>query len=222
MEANEKDILLIEDYLDGKLDKEQTESFNARLKTDRDFALLFETRSKLAAEYQRASQYQSLKDEIGRVMEQEKSTHFLGIRPVWFYSVAASVILLVGLYIVFLTFSDGSGTSELPMAAEDSTEVLRMDKPENYAAVDTLTAVLVSPLQGEVFTSTSEIRLQWEDVTGREAELMIQNEQDKLVLIRKRILLSEGVFAIQPGMLPKGKYNWYIDDTLQKGSFEIK
>ena len=221
MEANEKDILLIEDYLDGKLDQEQIDSFNERLKTDQAFARLFETRSKLVTEFQRAHQYQLLRDEIGGVMAQE-SRAFLGIRPVWLYSVAASVILLAGLYIVFLTFSDGSGTSELPFAAEDSTEVLRVDKPENYASVDTVAPLLVSPLKDELFAVTSEIRLRWEDTSGLEADLLVRNKQDKLLLIRKKILLSDGVFTIHPGMLPKGKYIWYINDTLRKGSFEIK
>ena len=78
MKTNEKDILLIEDFLDGKLSGDQLKDFNDKLKSDKHFAVLLETRKKLEPEYRKAVEYEQLKNTVGDIIGQESRT-FLGI-----------------------------------------------------------------------------------------------------------------------------------------------
>lgn len=220
MKTSEKDILLIEDFLDGKLNKEQLKAFELKVKSDKDFSRLLEIRKNLEPEYRKASEYEALRKEVAGIIRKE-NRHFLGIKPAWSIALAASVVLLIGLLIVLQLSNNSSAPSPDIMAESDSVEMLRMDEPENFGLKRVLSVNVIEPVYGASFTPNDSISLKWNSEFTDEAELVIMSETDKVVLIRKRIKLSDSIYTIDKGLLPEGKFTWYIDDTINKGSFKI-
>jgi hypothetical protein len=217
--ASKEDILLVEDFLDGKLDKEQLKAFKKRMQADAAFARLVELRTNLQPEYQRAAEYGLLKSKIGNVIDREERPA-MGINPVWVISIAATVIILVGIYIIFLTTSSDTDKSN-QLTKADSAEMMQMDEPEAYAVKRTLTFTLKSPVLDESFGPDEDIILKWETPETGEADLYIKTKTGTTILINKRIDLAEEQYSLDMGILPVGSYTWYINDTTAKGSFTI-
>ena len=78
MEFNEKDILLIEEYLDGHLSEEDTEAFKNRLKKDTDFAKAFEIRKKMPALIKDAMEFESTREEIQAAIPRDMHSNKAG------------------------------------------------------------------------------------------------------------------------------------------------
>jgi hypothetical protein len=67
------DIVLIEDYLDGKLSKTEIEQFLQRLESDKEFSNLYRFRLKIKGDWQKARQYESVQQEVAGAIRNEKS-----------------------------------------------------------------------------------------------------------------------------------------------------
>ena len=219
METNEKDILLIEDYLDGKLAADEQAAFERRLETDGQFAALLAMRKELEITYRKAGEYRSVREEIGRVISREKAAS-RRIKPVWVYSIAASVIIVLGVFIVFQLSNNQLNPFDDRVADSDSAEMLRIDEPESYA-LRRVAVPIVSPRVGDSFRLVESIPFRWQPGPDTTAELVIMSEPGKMVLIRKWINLSDTLFWLDKDVLPEGKYSWYIGDTLNAGRFVI-
>jgi hypothetical protein len=211
------DILLIEDFLDGKLVGKALADFQKRVDQDKRFAALVEARKKLAAANRETQDYQQLKQEIGSMIHAERK-RVLGMKPLWAWSLAASVIILVGLVIVLQYTVPSPGQ----MAASDTTETLRMDEPKEYAVKDTVSIFIIAPVLEESFGIGDSLLLEWETNQEVKGELFITNATSGRVLLQKLVDVREGQYVLQPNLLPAGKYYWYIDDTVSKGSFLIR
>ncbi|NOX85150.1 MAG: hypothetical protein GXO86_04160, partial [Chlorobi bacterium] len=96
---NEKDIQLIEDFIDGLLKGKNLEAFRQRLETDETFAREYELRKKLARLWKDAGEYQQTKDQVGKIIDKEKRSGFFKSRKNYYLiAIAASLILLIGIY----------------------------------------------------------------------------------------------------------------------------
>lgn len=220
MKTNEKDILLIEDFLDGNLDAEQLHAFNQKVQSDPEFARLLEARKKLNVAYREALEYEALKNQVGSVIKKE-NRKILGIQPVWAISLAATLLILIGLFIVFQLSDRKSISPQNQMAESDSVEMLSLDEPVSYATKDYVKTKIIAPVSGKVYQAGDSILLRWESDLEDESDLIILSEPEKIILIKKRILLSNMYYALDQGILPAGSFSWYIGDTTSKGSFEI-
>ena len=220
MKTNEKDILLIEDFLDGNLDDEQLQAFNHKIQSDPGFARLLEARKKLNVAYREALEYEALKNQVGSIIKKE-NRKILGIQPVWAISLAATVLILVGLFIVFQLSDRKSISPQNQMAESDSIEMLSLDEPVNYATKDYVKTKILEPVDGKVYQAADSILLRWETDREDESDLIILSEPEKILLIKKRILLSDKTYSLDQGILPAGSFTWYVGDTTSKGSFEI-
>jgi hypothetical protein len=222
MEFSEKDMQLIEEYLDGKLSKKEVDTFRQRLKNDKDFAKAFELRKKMPALMKEALEFQSTRDEVRAAIQQEKMLLF-GFNRNWFYA-AATIVILIGLFVVikFANTNDtGPGTQ---MADDKQNEVLKIDKPTNYAKMNDFDSKveIVSPTEFQTFRQGNEIVLKWQTESLETAKIVVSKFGQQEVLFFSEIVLSDHEFVLPAKNFEPGKYTWYINDTVLSGSFKVE
>lgn len=228
MEFNEKEMLLIEDYLDGKLKGKELKAFQERLKSDQDFAETLRLRNKMPGLMEDSVEYEEIRLEVGQAIKQQKAMLF-GVHRNWIYSAAATIVLLVGIFAILQFTSNDSTSVDGQMVEEaDSSrkakteEVLMVDNPENYASIKNVEVLILSPLDEEQFAPTEKVVLKWESKSTGQAMLIVKNMENGDVIIEEGIRLSNQSFTIKSKILPAGKYTWFINDSIQSGSFVIK
>jgi len=220
MKFNEKDMLLIEDYLDGKLTTETAEEFKKRLKTDNDFAKVFELRKSMPTLLKDAAEFESTREEVRTAIKKQKQAQ-LSLNRNWLY-VAATIVILAGLFlIVRYSIQDaGPGTE---MADENNKEMLKTDEPKNYAKLNTISdkVELISPLDLQDCKIGEKVILKWKTESSGKAVLFVKRIGNSGVLFQSEVPLSEMEFVLEGSFLTKGNYNWYLNDSIEKGSFRI-
>jgi|GEM_PF-3073179 len=183
-------------------------------------------RTPLADLWNEAVEYDRTKAEIGDIIGDEIRKE--RIRNRWtVYSAAASVLVLVGLFVIFRPFSSGSrddsGASFAQTdstALEDEGELLIIDQPESreYARLGTASEstanLLKAPADSSVFNPAGQIQFQWQAPTVASV-LIIQLHPGNSVVFRHPIKTGDSTFVIEPGKLGEGSYRWsvYPDTT---------
>ncbi len=125
---------LIEDYLDGELPDSGRILFEKRLSEDALLAEEFEIRKNIASLLKSAAEYQNTRDNIHNVLSNKNHNSFL-FRP--FFVIAASVIILIGLYFI-LKENKNSEQDSLISEADTSVQILRphIKKVEPKASIE--------------------------------------------------------------------------------------
>lgn len=219
---NDKDINLIEEYIEGNLEGEKLLSFENRLKTDESLSKEYKQRLKLANLWVDAEEYQNTKTEISRIIQKEKSKHFLNNR---FYtlSIAASIIILISMY--FLLFHENSANQngnvnqfanvDDSVSNKENTIVFQYDEPDKLATIDSVPSniQLLFPIGGEPIYKSVPIIFKWKSDLKHIDTLYVCNKADKEILLKSKIMLSDTDYTIKYPQLTEGKYLWYISDS---------
>ena len=129
---NNNDILLIEDYIDGKLSKEKTQEFEKRVENDPEFRELYHFRLKIKKDLQNASQYNATQNEVTKAIHQARAKRRRNV----IYAVAASITLLIAITGV-LTLNFGGKQQQMAETEIDSMEIKthqpQIKHPKSYA-----------------------------------------------------------------------------------------
>ena len=171
------DNQLIEDYIDGNLKGAELANFQKRLKSDAEFAKAYKLRTKLANLWQQADQYQQTKAQIREVMDTEKKSRFFNHRKAYYLlAIAASIILLLGVYWL-IDSRDKNLKNE--MAETAGTIVFQMDKPDKLAEIQ-YTVQLISPENEQSFKQGDTIEFRWKpSADTAKINLWIQKKYNK-------------------------------------------
>lgn len=226
---NDNDINLIEAYIEGKLDGEALKSFERRLKSDEVLAKEYRLRIKIEKLWVDADDYSSVKSQIGNLLHNEKSSFF---RTNQFYilSIAASIIILVGAYL--LLFQDygkdidtirNQFTDVSDSISNENTIVFQYDEPDKLASIDSVAMdiELLYPINGETINMLEPITFKWKSNTTSVDTLFVCSEPVNKVLLKLRVNLADTTYTIKYPQFTEGKYYWYISHTTQLGSFII-
>ena len=225
MEVNEKDILLIENYLDGTLEAEAIIAFDERIKTDENFARALESRKAMPGLLQKASDYKVVREEVKLELDQynPKKTQ---INKVMVYSIAASVILLAGIFIVlkFTVFSPNDSSTIMAESVDSTEQLSKMDEPVEYGnkAIRNVGILLVSPIDDKVIPKANHMTFVWTTKRTDSAMLIIFENERKSILIEQMVLLSNKKLEIRDLDLRTGGYSWYIDHKITVASFYVE
>ena len=119
----EKDTDLIEKYIDGELSGKVLEIFEERLKAEPDLANEYKMRLKIAKMWIEADNYETTKNEISDILSSRKSSFFI-THARYIVSIAASVIILLGAYLLFFQ-SKNNIDQDQQLVISDSTENLK-------------------------------------------------------------------------------------------------
>jgi len=221
MKVNEKDIVLMEDYLDGSLSVSEQAAFNKRLGTDKAFAKTFELRKSMPGFFKDAEEMESVRLEVGTAIQQEKAMIF-GINRYWVFSAAASILILIAVFIT-LQFAENKNGDTGQMAKTEARDQLETDEPPNYANKKIVVDIeLISPVEMQVFQVGQPIRLQWKSLLTYQAEILITTSSFDKIDYRQSVRLSDTFFDVPGNKLKPGTYRWCLMDTIYNGSFRIE
>jgi len=135
--SNKKDFELIEAFFDNNLTQNEERKLQDKLKTNDEFAKQFQFRKNLEINVQNAIEYKKVRNNIAVVLEQKPT---ISLNTKIFFAIAASVILLLGVYILIK-----------PENSEKNTLVtLKKSDSIAYAKTDTYSEEIdISP--GQIF-----------------------------------------------------------------------
>ena len=146
---------LIEKYLDGELTEQEKNLFESKLHDDPEFAKEFELRKELAQQLIKANEYKTTKENIKNILN-EKSGLILKTKHI--LAIAASIIIIVGLYFIF---TGDSKQNDENIIATDTLEYLKpkMDKQPLKADIeyynDTLTGSKSDSVDNNILNDTN-------------------------------------------------------------------
>ena len=216
---NDKDINLIEEYIEGKLTGEILSIFEDRLKTDKVLAKEYKQRLKLAKLWIDAEEYQNTKSEIGKLIQKEKSRRFFNNR-FYMLSIAASIIILISMYFLLFHENNTNNNGQLNQFADvddsvsnkENTIIFQYDEPDKLATIDSVPGniQLLFPIGGETIYKSEPIIFKWKSDSKLIDTLYVCNKLDKKILLKSKIMLSDTTYTIKYPQLTEGKYLWYI------------
>ena len=221
MEFNEKDIVLIENYLDGNLSDSEQKDFEARLSNDKVFAKVFKLRKSMPGFFNEVEEMESVRSEVDAAIRKEKAMIF-GINRYWVVSVAASILILVGVFITIQFTRNQNGDLD-QMTKTETQDKLKADHPPTYANKKIVADIeIVSPVEMQIFKSDEPIRLQWKSYLRYQAEIIITSSGFDNITFTQAVRLSDTFYDLPKNKLKPGNYRWCLMDTIYCGSFRIE
>jgi hypothetical protein len=217
---NDNDILLLENYIGGMLSENELKAFEERLKDDSELQKELQQRKKIAELWKAADEYQKTKRQIKNIVDKKQKTH-IGFYKKNFYifGIAASVLLLFGIY-WFLIKPHNNGAN-IKMAIANDTLILHQSKPEKYAGIE-YTIKTVAPQNHQIFGKNETITFKWENNSNNTNIVLVIKDSAGLHTFLKQPLNSyDSKFTLNSGKLKPDKYQWYINDTLNRQYFTI-
>ncbi len=220
---NEKDIHIIERYLDGQLSPEERAEVERRLEQDDAFKQLFQERQALKRWWQEAEEYRQVKETVGEVMREEKTKQrFLKRRRV-FYA-AASVVLLLGILLFAYQKKRDSFIAKNELAVTDAkqTSGLKKDIPKHYASVAYAGSLTLVEPKGTVFKKENgTLEFRWRTERKGVDTLFVKEVKTGENVLKEPVNLEAGKW-LGSFSGKQGKYVWYLGSTSDTLSFEIK
>lgn len=225
----DKDIQLIEQYIDGSLSCEELTAFNQRLMTDKSFAKAFREREILARLWKDGKEYEDTKKFVGEAIRKMKQGFFITYRY-QILSVAAAVIVLLGGYILLVQERGDNPTGvNRSLAVSDTTTVqkntfrFKVDEPLHLAAIDTVpkNIRLVHPIDGTSYESSESITFMWEADQNLIDTILVRKDTSGALVSRIIVNLSDSAYTMKYPMLEVGNYTWNLAACDQIGSFSI-
>ena len=220
---NNKDIILIENYLDGKLSEEEKNCFLQQMESDPEFAKLYRFRLKIRNDWQKAQQYKAARQQVVDTVRKAKYNK----RRKVIYAVAASLTLLVIVSGVFTIVNQHQNSSRIVSIDSDSTQVEthepQLKKPESYANSGRYNPEAEAKELFLSFTFENDsLVFNWHPITDGESDLVVISQESENELFRKKIMLSDQVLSINRDKLPPGKLVWYIEGFAGRDSIQLK
>jgi len=223
-----RDVEWIERYIDGELQGDELAAFEKRLKDEPELAKEYESRKKLAGIWKETAEYEAVRDEISAALQTGHSSYFQRNKT-FIISIAASVAVLLGVYLMFFLHTNPIDKSR-QLVVSDSVnghkKVLQFhtDDPDRLATLDVVndSIVLLFPVNNIIFTTKDPIILKWKSFADRTDTLYISNTSDGF-LMKEQIRhhsKDTNIYTVQH--LSPGHYYWYFSDTTNKGAFTVK
>ena len=229
MKTNERNIELIERYIDGELKGDDLEAFEKRLKEEPELAKEYNARNKIAEVWKDTTEYETTRNEISAALQAGHSSFFQR-NKMYIISIAASVAMLFGIYIMFFHHNNSLNNGQQLVVSDsvnnkDRAIHLNMEEPERLASVEVLgnTIKLLSPEDHAIYPHTHKIVFKW--VSSSESEnvdtLYIYNAATRGLALKQAIHHEEDTMVYIVEKLPEGTYIWYLNDTLKINTFTI-
>jgi len=217
-----KDIKLIENYMDNLLEGKELVDFQNRLASDIDFANEYKLRVKIAGLWKDADEHQKIKRQINGIINDEKrSDNFASGKMYYLLAIAASVILFIGIYLVLQNNNQLPWSQKGQMAITEDTITFRQDIPESFAKID-YTYKLIAPAKDQHFELNDTITFHWKIFGNlKKIDLIILNRQTKDTVFQNPVFPSDSQLITNANALGSGEFEWYINDTIIHRFFTI-
>jgi hypothetical protein len=227
MKTNENDIELVERYIDGELKGNDLEIFENRLKEEPELARKYEARRKMAALWRKADEYEKTRNEIAATIHIGR-TSFFQRNKTYILSIAASVAVLLGIYLMFFQHRNNLNNSQQLVVTdtvnrETPAIEFQTDVPERLATMDVLndSVELIFPVNNINFTIKEPVVLKWRSFSDKTDTLYIFNVSKNLLIKKLVTSYSVDTNTYNAGALSPGKYYWYFSGMTKKGAFSV-
>ena len=227
-----RDIDLIERYLDGDFTLEEQKSFNIRLTDDREFKDLVETRKESNELWFKARVYSTIKEDVNRIHKQgsAQEKNILRLVPSFvaqhkYYSIAAIGLFLTGLVATLLFIVKPS--QQINLADNARNKIYQIQKSKEQPAKAKLEiyhfglVVLLKPEDGMFVSSKKTILFQWKYNGNSPVSFTISDTQKNSIYI-KAISFSDSALLLPSGTLKPGTYKWFIGDQKIQRTIIVK
>jgi len=228
-----RDIDLIERYLDGELTFEEQQSFDKRMIDDPVFKDLVGARKESSELWLKARTYYTVKEEVNRIhkMKFSHKKNILRIVPSYltqhkYYSIAAIGILLIALIAALLFIVRPS--QKFKIADNDRNKIYDVRKAIKPAEKGEIKIYkydlnnLLKPDNGEVISRNKVIRFEWRCFDNSDRYLFITKRGEELPVFSRLILCPKSFMLLPAGTLKPGVYTWYVTDEKFQRTFTIK
>ncbi len=222
MKTNERDIELIERYIDDELQGEDLEAFEKRLKVEPELAKEYEARKKLVELWKETAEYETTRNEISAALYAGQSSFFRRNKA-YLISIAASIAVLFGVYLMFFQQRNNNMNNGQQIVVSDSVLQFQMDEPKKLATMDSLnnSIILLFPVNNVIFTTKDPVVFKWRSFSDKTDTLYIFNMTENF-LIKKQIRHhSTDTNIYKAEQLSPGRYYWHFADTTNKGTFSV-
>lgn len=209
----QKDIDLLEDYLDAKLNSEELESFNERRKNDPEFAQLIHVRQMIGDAWTSGAEYLDAKKWVTEAMGNrlKKKSRFRS--NVMWYSLAASIIIIIGITIYFKFISSTPIDQDLFVAGDTTYHEIELQYTDTLtykASIDSLVSK---------YKLSDTIMLSWK--VGDHERLFIYRSLDDSLFYTIDLEDSQETHKVAASNFIPGLFYWSLDDLDVKQKFEI-
>jgi hypothetical protein len=231
---NKRDILLIENYLNGTLNDDDLKEFEEKKKKDPDFAKEVNYQEKLKTLLYDAEQYKKTKAFVKKTIKKQKYHHRHHIFNIYDYiALAASVVILIGIFIyarqkdklkniekeeiASISYSNKSSSNN------EKAFNLKSNEPKVYGKIKQVdrSIKLLSPADNKKVLPNGNILFKWQtSLTGTDTLYVLNKKTNKTVL--KKEIKLENRFYNWKYKLPPGQYTWYIGNDKPKNYFLVE
>jgi len=220
---NNNDILLIEDYLDGKLNKTASKAFEKRLKNDPELAELYSFRLKIRGDWQKARQYEAIKQEVAGAIRSAKNKK----RHTIIYAVAASLAFLIVISGIFTIINRQQKPAKIAETKTDSSGVHEFEpqikEPGIYADSGRLEPdELMEEISLRFEKQNDSLVFTWQPALENETDLVIFLHETEQEVLRRSLQPESEKVVLHRNELPAGKMVWYLENCSKKDNFEIQ
>lgn len=216
------DILVIEDYLDGKLNKQEEVQFQKKLESDTEFAKLYRFRLRIRNDLQKADHYKNIHQQVTSAIKNVKKEKQRKI----VYAVAASIALLIVISGVLTLVNQKHKAPQIAIDEFDTSKVEtyqpQMKEPESYAKTGRYDPDLgAKELSLSFAVENDSLVFSWQPVTECKSNLIVIMQESEKELFKKQVKLSSSRIELPRNELPAGKMVWYIEGFAARDSFEL-
>jgi hypothetical protein len=217
------DIILIEEYLDGKLGKKEKEQFLKRLEIDAVFAKLYRFRLKIRDDWQKARQYEAINRDVAGAIKQTKSRQRKNV----LFAVAASLAFLVVISGVFSLMNRQPEPASIAETETDSTWIEQMEpqtkEPGIYGDSGRFGPdAVIEELSLSFEKQNDSLVFFWQPALITETDLVILEQQTEKEILRRTLQPESEKMVLHRDELPAGKMVWFPDGFVVRDSFELK
>jgi hypothetical protein len=217
------DIILIEEYLDGKLGKKEKEQFLQRLETDAVFAKLYRFRLKIRDDWQKARQYETTQREVAGAIRSAKNKK----RRTVIYAVAASLAFLVVISGIFTVINRQPEPARIAETETDSSGVQEFEPQIKEPGIYADSGRYVPDEVMKEISLSFEIQndslvFTWKPALIIETDFVILEQETEKEILRKSLQPEAEKMVLHRNELPAGKMVWFLDGFVVRDSFELK
>ncbi|MBL7906167.1 MAG: hypothetical protein JNL22_14175 [Bacteroidales bacterium] len=216
MKKTDNDFELIERFLEGSLNQQESADFLHRVESDPEFAKMFSERKLLQKTYTEASKRMELKKQLKSLITDEKRKTS-SQRKIWLAAASLIVLAVIGSLLYYNSGNPGNEkqyAKELPSPDEavqgnqnNMEEYGNMDVVERKESVDDFFPDEFTPLKTNdtiCFKWPSSMNLRYLTIYNSKGELV------KKVTIKKKVK----EYVLLPGILKPGVYYWkFMNDS---------
>jgi hypothetical protein len=216
------DIILIEDYLDGKLNEKEKMQFQRRLESDPELAKLYNFRLQIKDDWQRAQQYVDTKQQVASTIHKVKHEK----RRKIIYTVAASLALLIVISGVFTLLNRSYKPSQMAGTKSDTLNEKsyqpQIKEPESYAdSGHYYREGVPEKLSLSFSVENDSLIFMWQPSLKKELKLVIVSSKNEKELFTKQLPPFSRQMVIHRKELPAGKMIWYIEGFAERDTFKL-